>query len=291
MTVADINVDVPGQQIIPSIFIYVAVLVAVYLGYRPLLVVLRRQEAHYNLVLRRQLLTNVAPKTAMLFTFLAMGLFAIIGWVLTGGPIGSMVGAFLAALLPGPVLRWLRRRRIDKLDGQLVGGVQTLASAVRAGLNLVQAMQLVARDGPKPLRQEFEHLLREYEYGVSLEAAMGNAGTRIGSGDFRLLFSALQTHRERGGDLGETLDRIGDSIREIQRLESRVKTLTAQGRATARALGLMPVIVLAILYFMISRDDVNKLFVDPVGKLILAAIIVLTLAGFLWIRKIMAIDI
>jgi tight adherence protein B len=162
---------------------------------------------------------------------------------------------------------------------------------VRAGLNFVQAMELIAHDGPVPLRQEFAHMLREYEYGLAMEEAMNNAAVRIGSGDFRLLFSALLTHRQRGGDLGDTLDRIADSIREIQRLESRVQTLTAQGRATARALGAMPAIVLAILYFLVDKKGIVDMFTYTSGKLLLAMMLLLNIMGFLWVRKIMDIDV
>jgi tight adherence protein B len=120
---------------------------------------------------------------------------------------------------------------------------------------------------------------------------MDNAVVRIASGDYGLLFSALQTHRQRGGDLGVTLDRIGDSIREIQRLENRVKALTAEGRVTARWLGLMPLAVMAILYVLVSPQDVISLFTETVGKLILLVIVTLNLVGFLWIRKIVDVDI
>ena len=193
-------------------------------------------------------------------------------------------------LLPGLYIRWLTKKRLQKLEEQLVGAVQTLASGVRAGLNLVQGMQMVSRDAPVPIKQEFAHLVQEYEYGIPLDEAMNNAATRIGSSDFRLLFTALHTHRERGGDLGETLDRIAFSIREIQRLENKVRTETARGRATARWLGALPAIVLFML-FLISRDTVVLMFTDQIGKVLLAAVIVLNLVGYLWIRKIMAIDI
>jgi tight adherence protein B len=100
----------------------------------------------------------------------------------------------------------------------------------------------------------------------------------------------LQTHRQRGGDLGETLDRIAESIREIQRLERRVETLTAQGRATARWLGAMPLAVLAISY-LVMGDQVRLLFTESAGNLILMIVLVMNLLGWLWIRKIMAVDI
>ncbi|MFW5840666.1 MAG: type II secretion system F family protein, partial [Planctomycetota bacterium] len=78
--------------------------------------------------------------------------------------------------------------------------------------------------------------------------------------------------------------------REIQRLEKRVETLTAQGRTTARWLGAMPLIVLGVL-FVIEKSYVISLFDSGVGQFIIGLIIVLNLAGFLWIRKIIAIDI
>ena len=78
-------------------------------------------------------------------------------------------------LLPGLYIRWLTRKRLRKLENQLVGAVQTLASGVRAGLNLVQAMQMVSRDAPIPIKQEFAHLVQEYEYGIPLDDAMNNA--------------------------------------------------------------------------------------------------------------------
>jgi tight adherence protein B len=274
-----------------SVLLFVMAAAAVAAGYRPAAQLLRRQESMFEEVLQRRLLMDIRPRAVTLLSAAVMFLLALLMYALTRSSLGVVLGLAAGATAPALILRALRHRRLTKLDEQLVSGVQTLASGVRAGLNLVQSMQLLAQDGPPPLREEIAHLLREYEYGVPLEEAMDNAGTRIGSGDYRLLFAALQTHRERGGDLGETLDRIGESIREIQRLENRVKTLTAEGRATARWLGSLPPVVMAIIYFFVSPEGVIALFSEPLGKLIVLAIITLNIVGFLWIRKIENVDI
>ena len=285
--------DAPSGTVtvLTSIAVFGLMFAAAVLAYRPIGQFIRRQEYIFATVLQRRLLLDVRPRSATILAGIAVAFLAMVGYLLSGSLLGAVLGAAGGVLLPTVLLRTLVRRRLDRLEAQLVGAVQTLASGVRAGLNLVQSMQLVARDGPVPLRQEFIHLLREYEYGVPLEEAMDNAAVRIGSNDFRLLFSALQTHRERGGDLGETLDRISASIREIQRLENQVKTLTAQGRATARWLGAMPGVVMLVLYFLVDPNGVISLFTDGLGKLILLGIVVLNIIGFLWIRKIVAIDI
>lgn len=263
---------------------------AAYIGYAPISDLVRRREKEYDLIFRRALLLDIPPRMVTILTGVIMLVLGFMGYALTRSVWGVILLGVVGALVPHAMIRYLRRRRLKRLEEQLVGGVQTLSSGVRAGLNLVQSLALVARDGPSPLRQEFLHLTREYEYGISLEEAMSNAAGRIGSSDFRLLFAALQTHRERGGDLGDTLDRIAESIREIQRLEGRVQTLTAQGRATARWLAAMPVIILCILYF-IDSDGVVRMFTEPVGNLLLGSIGLLTFLGFLWIRKVVAIDI
>lgn len=280
-----------GQQLIVSLVVFVSTTVAIWLGALPFKKMIRRREEYYASVLGGSLLLSIKPRSVTILTAVLIVFLAMLGYWVTGNEIGILAGILLGIWFPMFLIRYLRAKRLRRLEEQLVGGIQTLASGVRAGLNLVQAMELVARDGPIPLRQEFAHLLREYEYGLSLEDAMNNAACRIGSGDYRLLFGALLTHRERGGDLGLTLDRIADSIREIQRLESRVDALTAQGRATARALGAMPGIVLAILYFLVDSNGVNAMFTTLAGKVLLLIMVTLNIIGFLWIRKIMDIDV
>ena len=275
-------------------FLYVLIPVAaamvVYFGWPPLYAVIRRQEAYYDHVLRGQLLMDIQPRT---MTFVGVGLIvglAVIAYSLSSSAPIALLGGAIGMAMPPLIVKLLRSHRLYRLEDQLVDGIQTLTSGVRAGLNLVQAMQLLANNSVRPIGEEFGHLVREYEHGISFERAMMNAAERIGSSNYRLLFSALLTHRERGGDLGETLERIADSIREIYRLEKRIETLTAPGRTAARWMGAMPAVIMLILYYIDPRG-IELLFTTDIGKFVLAVIVLMNILGFLWIRKIVAIDI
>ena len=281
-------------QIILSVIVGAAIFLvgagAVFCWWKPFRRLLRRQEAYYDRVLRRSLLIDVSPRTVTLLGLGAIVLFALVGYALIHHFLMALAGAVLGAVLPPITVRLLKARRLYRLEEQLVDGIQTLSSGVRAGLNLIQSIELLVHSRVRPISEEFAHLHREYEHGVPLEQAMQNAAQRIGSSNYRLLFAALLTHRERGGDLGETLERIADSIREIHRLEKRIETLTAPGRTQARWMGAMPAIILLILWW-IDRADVEALFREDAGKLILFAIVALNVVGFLWIRKIVSIDV
>ncbi len=274
-----------------STAVFVLALGAAFLGFRPVAEFIRNRESEYDRVLRGQMLLEVAPRSVTILTLVLMIVIGVMVFIASGSGFFTAIGVTLAVFIPNWAVNYLRQRRLRRLEDQLVAGVQTLTAGVRAGLNLVQAMQMLTRDAAAPIRQEFAHLLREYEYGIPLEEAMDAAAARINSNDYRLLFSALQTHRERGGNLGETLDRIAASIREIQRLEKRVEALTAQGRTTARWLSAFPSVVMLIMYTMFDKPGVTLLFTDDVGKLILVVVAVLNVIAYLWIKKIINIDI
>ena len=133
-------------------------------------------------------------------------------------------------------------------------------------------------------------MLREFEHGTSVDEVMRRASARIKLHHYKLLFAAMETARQRGGNLPETLDRLGESLREIMRLEEKVRALTAENRMSARMMGAMPAVIAGI-YYMIEPDWVQTLFDSQYGLLILLVAVALWAGGFLWIRKIMTFEI
>lgn len=251
---------------------------------------LRKQERRLDLVLNHQLLMNIPAKLAMGMIAMAVILAGLIMAILGGSSMWFFIGAMAALALPYVALSHLEEKRRKKLNEQIVDGITSLASGVRAGLNLVQSFQLLVRNSSGPIKQEFAQLMREYELGIDLSAAMRNTSDRIGSSYYRLLLTAIAAHRDRGGDMGQSLDRIADSIREIQRLEGRLEALTAEGRSQARFMAAMPFVIIGILWYIVP-EDTSMLLTDPTGRLILLLALGLIAVGFFWIRRIMQVDI
>ena len=253
---------------------------------------LRRREARYYATLNELFLFSVSPRS---LTWAAVASAVVLGaiaafvvpwlWVWAG-----LAGAWVGRYVPSWVLRLMARRRRQRLEGQLVDGILALSNSVKAGLTLVDAIRLVEENAPSPTSQEFGLILREYEHGVALEQTLDNASQRIPNASYRLVFAALRTSRERGGNVGDTLDRISESVREIHRLEERVKTLTAQGRLAAKIMLMMPVFIGLILY-AIDPSGILLLFTDPIGHILLMVIVLLDILGLLWMRKIVNIDV
>jgi len=250
---------------------------------------IQRFERHMLEVLSELFIFDTTPRVATcmiggLTAFLVLVLGISMGWVF-GLPVGLAGGV----LIPWVTLRVMVNRRRTKLEAQLMDGLITLANGVRAGLNLPQSLRLIEEHSRNPLAQEFGLILREVEHGSSLDVAMGNSSHRIKSHNFQLLFAALKTTRMRGGNIPETLDRLGDSLREITRLDEKIKAQTAQGKMSAVLMAFMPVVVLGI-YWLIDPEGVRLLFSDSYGQAVLAVVVFLDLIGFFWIRAIVTLE-
>ncbi len=251
---------------------------------------MRRQHQRFDVALNQQLLLEIDPKLAIGATIFGMVAVGVAGYALMASIIGFIMGATITYFVPFFFISWQENKRRARLEAQLVDGIVALASGVRAGLNLVQSMELLVVNSEGPIKQEFAQLLREYSMGLDLNQCMRNTSDRIGLPNYRLLFTAIEMHRKRGGDTGESLDRIAESIREIQRLEGKLDAVTSQGRTQARMMA-GAAIVLIFIYWIIDPEGVNLMLTEPKGRVFLLIAFATIGVGFYWINRIMDVDI
>ena len=205
-----------------------------------------------------------------------------------------VIGLVLSLLLLGVpwylVKVWAERRR-ELIEDQLADSMVSLSSAIKAGLSLAQSLEILAKQSPKPISQEFGQIIAEYQMGKTLERCLDEARARLRSENFALFSAAMQASRESGGKLNETVERIAVSVREMQRLERKVMADTAQARTSALYMALVPIAILALYYFVVDPINTEKLFTTVLGQLFLCASIVLNVIAYLWARHILNPDI
>ncbi|MHB1531892.1 type II secretion system F family protein [Acidithiobacillus sp.] len=214
----------------------------------------------------------------------------VIVWLVLGSPVLGIATAVAIALLPRFALRWLKKRRMDQLLGQLPDALLMLASGLRGGANLQQAMEGLSRDLSPPISQELALVVREQRLGATFEDAIDHLAQRVPSQDMQLVSSALRISREVGGNLADTVARLGDTIRKRLLMEQKIKALTSQGRLQGMVMTALPaLIVLALL--RIEPQAMGALFHTVRGWAVLAIAILFEVLGYFWIRKIVSIEV
>jgi tight adherence protein B len=226
----------------------------------------------------------------------------LVAWAATMGGVLIVLGILLQSLvpalclcailvcLPWYVVRRLAERRRQQLEDQLADAMVSFSNGVRAGLSLPQAMDILAQQSPRPVRDEFRQIVAEFNLGKPLEQTLVEAKERLRSENFSLFAAAVLASRRSGGKLNETVERIARSVLEMQRLERKVASETAQARKSAVYMAIAPALILVVYYFVDTENTV-ALFTTFIGQVLLSAALVLNIVAYLWARYILTPDI
>ncbi len=215
----------------------------------------------------------------------------LVMWIGLGLPVLGFLFGLLLFCLPWYIIRRMAQDRREKIEDQLADAMVSLASAIRAGLSLAQSMEILSRQCPHPICQEFQQIYGEYQMGKTMEVCLVEAKERLQSENFALFAAAMEASRQSGGRLNETIERIAHSVRELQRLERKVQSETAHARKSAVYMAIAPAFILALYYFFVDPVSTARLFTEIPGQMILALAITLNVTAYLWARKILSPDI
>jgi tight adherence protein B len=199
--------------------------------------------------------------------------------------LAGMAAAF-GAFVPFAFMLSRRKARLEKLLGQLPDAFDLMGRVVRAGQTMSQALQSVADEFDQPVAGEFAYCYEQQNLGLSPEFALRDLARRTGLLEIKIFVLAVLVQQQSGGNLAELLDKLSAMIRERFRIRGKIRALTAEGRAQAVLLLVLPIALMFLLMVM-SQDYARALAKYPnmiIGMLIMEVI------GALWIRKIVNFD-
>ena len=197
--------------------------------------------------------------------YMALYVIAMVGGALIAYMVGGRlllsagIGAVIGAFLPGIYVNGQKGKRLIKFNDQLPDMLNLVVNGLRAGYSTMQAMEAVSKELPSPICDEFKRVVQEMQLGIPMEKALENLLRRIPSEDLDFVVTAINVQREVGGNLAEIMDVISYTIRERVRIKGEIRALTAQAIYSGRALAIMPVGLLCILYFL-NRTYVMEFF-------------------------------
>lgn len=197
--------------------------------------------------------------------YIALYVIAIVGGALiaflAGGRmlLSALIGAGIGAFLPSLYVKSQQSKRLVRFNDQLPDMLNLVVNGLRAGYSTLQAMEAVSKELPPPICDEFKRVVQEMQLGIPMEKALDNLLRRIPSEDLDFVVTAINVQREVGGNLAEIMDVISYTIRERIRIKGEIRALTAQATYSGRALALMPLGLLCILWFL-NRAYVLEFF-------------------------------
>ena len=232
---------------------------------------------------------GISPETFRSSQIFLFGTFFLLGCWMVNVALGLLLG-LAAWFAPVLLLERFRKKRVRQVERQLVEGLELLGNALKSGLTLPQASQLLVEEFPAPIAEEFTMVLGENRLGIDFNEALKNMASRLDSNIIQILASGVAITRRCGGDLPSIFQNISNTIREQAKVEGKLEAVTAQGRSQGFVLSIMPFALIGVLY-VVDRAHVETLFGYQVGLWAVMAVILMVGIAQLWIRKLLALDV
>jgi tight adherence protein B len=198
---------------------------------------------------------------------------------------GALAGAF-----PVAFLSFHRSKRMRAFEEQFPEALDLLSRALRAGHAFQSAMGMVADELKQPVGPEFKKTFDQQNFGLPLRDALVQMSERVPILDVRFFVTSVLIQRDTGGNLSEILDNLAHVVRERFKVKRQVRVHTAHGRFTAFVLLSLPP-ALAIMLRFINPEHMELLFTDKMGQTMLITVMIMQVIGFIWIRKVIRIEV
>jgi tight adherence protein B len=197
---------------------------------------------------------------------------------LTGSAWIALAFALLAGYLPVLALRTRQQRRTRELQEVWPDAIDNLASGVRAGLSLPEAVAGLAERGPEALRPAFARFAVDYHATGRFGAALDGLKDELADPTADRVVEALRLAREVGGsELGRTLRTLANFLRDEYRVRKELEARQTWVVVAARMAFATPWLVLLLLS---SKQEAVAAYRGPGGAAVLATGAVMATAGY-----------
>lgn len=226
----------------------------------------------------------------LIIALLAFAAVAVIVTVLSGLLAAGLLLGVVAVVALELWISSRAKRRLALFNKQLPLALESMSVSLKSGFGVMEAVATVVREMDAPLSNEFQRVLDEARVGGSFEGGLSSMVERVDSADLRIVARALEIHRKIGGDLAEILEQVATTMREREELRGHIAALTAQQRLGGVIVGLLPAWVFGV-FLVFDPDVISPLWEEDAGRILLVIIVLMDIASFFAMRKIMSIEV
>ncbi|OJU27945.1 MAG: secretion system protein F [Alphaproteobacteria bacterium 64-6] len=250
----------------------------------------QKQKQREKLTMRKRLERaglDVTPRVFWLASIVAGAAFGTITFVSLPGmtPLISLAVAFVGVFgLPRWVVNRMIKRRQSKFLDEFANSIDVIVRGVKSGLPLNECLNIIARESPSPIKEEFKELVEQQRVGVPLSECFERMMERMPLSEVNFFAIVISIQQQAGGNLSEALGNLSGVLRDRKRMQAKVKALSAEAKASAGVLAALPFAVMLMVYFS-TPNYIKILFTAKMGQFLLLCAAIWMTCGVLVMKK------
>jgi tight adherence protein B len=198
-------------------------------------------------------------------------------------------GVAIGLLGPHLYVNFLRNRRFRKFTKDFPNAIDIIVRGVKSGLPAVDCLRIISVEAQSPVREEFREIIEDQTLGLPVDQAVQRLPERIPLPEAKFFAIVMSMQSRTGGSLAEALGGLSKVLRERQKIQAKIRSMSAEAKTSAGIIGALPIAVLFFLQ-LASPQYIEPLFITFAGKVLLAGCVGWMLMGVLIMRKMIRFD-
>jgi len=211
--------------------------------------------------------------------------------VFTGAGLIPAIGLGFACAfgLPRWLLSYLKKRRENKFLDAFPDAVDVIVRGIKAGLPLLDSIKVITVDSPEPVRSEFRAILETQAVGIPLGEACAKLYESMPLPEANFFGIVISIQQRAGGNLSEALGNLSKVLRDRKKMKAKIQAMSMEAKASAGIIGALPIAVM-MLVWITSPQYIALLWIEPLGRLMLAASAIWMFMGTMVMKKMINFD-
>ncbi len=196
-------------------------------------------------------------------------------------PIVGFVGAFG---LPRWYVSRATKVRQTKFLKEFANSIDVIVRGIKSGLPLNECLAIIARESPDPVSTEIREVVDEQRIGVPISECLDRLMQRVPLPEVKFFAVVIAIQQKSGGNLSEALGNLSGVLRDRIRLQMKVRSMSAEAKASASVLAALPPIV-GLLVYLTSPAYIALLWQLKTGQFLLLGSAFWMFCGVMVMRK------
>lgn len=195
----------------------------------------------------------------------------------------------------GVVVLWLilsgewQQRRLRRFEIRLLDTMELMLAGLQGGMSVREALVVASASGDTAVKGEFLEISQRLRLGSDVSTALDRIRTRYPCEGVRLLARAIETHVHAGSDFEALLRAIKQVLDARIKLRESVDGQLSGSRYAAVFAGALPYLLIP-LFLWREPGWLQTLVEHPRGTEMFVAAAFSQVAGFIWLRRILRVE-
>lgn len=274
----------------------------------------KEKEAAYYLSETNMRVTNyriyqMSRMEKILYTLIAFAVGAAVGYLFYGGLakdiygnatsttyllniiISSLVGFGAVKLAIPTITSSLKEKRTKELKSQFRDMLDSLATSLNSGKNVIDSFQSVEQDLQLQYEEsayilyELQVIMTGIQNNIDIESLLLDFGRRSGVEDIESFANVFQICYRQGGNLKQVIRNTHSIINDKMEIESEIKTMVATNNMQQKIMVAVPILLVALIKSMSPEFAAN--FATTTGIIATTFAIIMFVAAYFVGKKIL----